>query len=340
MKKRIVTIVVLVVFLGGCASIGRDNVLFVTRTNVAIDFDIEPPTAAIGYKRDEFVLAPVDDVGRVLPVLTTAATRAGIFEFGASHSFVTGDAAILFGRHLLEDTKLNPEKEIKYSELKGAISEGLDGNEISGNSDKRSRFLFTTNTSLGLEVAWTTKIYPTSVSLGWKRKELAFVPLKHDKSDNSKSHLSSLLATAQASSNAGQQENTGITVGQAFATGFAATLMATHPAIRQAVGPAVVPNWDEAVKAKKEIEKQKAKVDAEKTSSSEQGKLVDGISKAFNAKTSDEKEQLVEQAVSLKLVPKDTSDASLVGKLRLGITTTDDDWVVNLRTFHCNTGAL
>ena len=79
---------------------GEDEVIFVTRTNVAIDFDAIPATTDIGYKRDELMLAPSDPNGKVLPLLTSVGTKAGILEFGANHSFATGEAALVMARYL------------------------------------------------------------------------------------------------------------------------------------------------------------------------------------------------------------------------------------------------
>jgi hypothetical protein len=249
MRARIPTLMALVALgslLPSCSSIGVDNVVFVTRTNMAIDLDTSPPTVAIGYKRDELVLEPMDEQGRVLPVLTTVGTRAGAFEFGANHSFATGNAALVMARYLVSNRELGGAQHIDYGKLVENIGAGMPGNEIGAQG--RQRIVFTTNTSLGLEVDWNAANTPDAISLGYKRKEFAFVPLAKDAKDSSKLHLASLLATAQSSSSAGSQTETGIQVGQTFATGFAATLMATHPSVRQALGPVLIPNWDEVAK--------------------------------------------------------------------------------------------
>src|SRR5262245_12707871 len=148
--KRAGALAVLVL-VSGCSGLGVDNVVFVTRTDVAVDFDTSPATTALGYKRDELVLAPIDANGRVLPVLTTVGTKAAPLSFGANHSFATGDAAIVMARHLLdkEDLKNDGDGFLKYETLKKSLGKGLDGNAISASG--RKRYLFTTNTSLGLE---------------------------------------------------------------------------------------------------------------------------------------------------------------------------------------------
>ena len=70
----------LLISLTGCG-IGLNSVLFVTKTAIAVDADTEPPSADIGYAREEFVLAPAFKNGEVLPVLTTIGARPGVLEF-------------------------------------------------------------------------------------------------------------------------------------------------------------------------------------------------------------------------------------------------------------------
>ena len=321
-----VWICTLAIALSGCASIGKDNVLFVTRTNVAIDLDLAPSTLAIGFKRDELVLAPVDENGRVLPLLTTVSTTAGVSDFGANHSFATGDAALLFSQHLLEETKLVPKPNIDLAVLTEAIGNGLPGNKIGGN---RSRYLFTTNTSFGLEVSWATTQVPTAVSIGLKRKELAFVPIKKDKDASGMSHLASLLATAQASSNVGQQDETGLVIGQTFATGFAATLMATHPEVRQAMGPAIVPNWNAAVKAKKAA----LKFQQGKAAAKDQKVYYNAIMKAFDD-TPAAQASFISKASSLGLVTSSTLAKNFGATLSKSIKPGDSSVTQKFRDLH------
>ena len=330
MKTNIFLVCLMAINLAGCAT-GINNVLFVTRTDVAVDFDTQPPTASIGYKRDELVLAPIDNNGRVLPVLTTVGVSPGIFKFGANHSFATGDAALIFARNLLDDTRIPKQTEINYDTLKSAIDKGLDGNLIDNTG--RQRYIFTTNTALGLEVAWTTNNFPNAISLGYKRKEFAFVPITPNQDDTGRSHLASLLATAHSSTNVGGPNDTGMIVGQTFATGFAATLLATHPAIRQAVGPAVVPNWNDAVTAKKAIiEQQKADVKQEKATIKEQNELVSDIVTSFNSPANAASQpDILQAAKELELVDKSTIKDNFPARLRLKIDRTDPELTEKFR---------
>jgi len=255
----------------GC-SVGRDNVVFVTKTNVAIDIDSTPPALDLGYKRTEMVIEPVDKNGRVLPVLTTVGTRPGAFNWGASHSFATGDAAIVMARYYLTEAELeSPENNtIKLTDL-----DDIDGNAISTNSADREAFFFGTNTIIGLGVTWDTSQIPQSVALGYKRKEVAIVPITAKKGkkkgktagtgtttgtsmgtgteDENVAELASLIATAQAASSVKKMEATGFEVSQSFATGRAATLLATHPSLRRVLGAAIIPKAEEADALKNQV---------------------------------------------------------------------------------------
>jgi len=243
-------LVVASAFIAAGCTVGRDNVVFVTKTNVAIDLDSTPPALDLGYKRSEMVIEPVDKEGRVLPVLTTVGTRPGAFNWGASHSFATGDAAIVMARYYLTKADLAEPNGLKITmeDLRN-----IDGNEIAASSADRAAFFFGTNTILGLGVTWDTSQLPQSVALGYKRKEVAIVPITAKKGKANVAELASLIATAQAESSVGKQAATGFEVSQSFATGWAATLLATHPTLRRVLGAAIIPKAEEAEELKKQV---------------------------------------------------------------------------------------
>ncbi len=280
--------------LPACSDVGVDNVVFVTRTNVAVDLDATPPTVSIGYKRDELVLEPRDENGRVLPVLTTVSTSAKPLEFGANHSFATGDAAIVMSKYLTSNAELDvvTNSPIKLDDLVTALGSGLPGNEISRTA--RERIVFKTDSSLGLEVDWNASSYPNAVALGYKRKEFAYVPLADSKKKAGMLHLASLLATAAGASQVGTPEESGIVIGQTFATGFAATLMASHPAVRRALGPAIVPNYEK-------IREEEQRLLAFNTSRKNQAGLVQEIVTLFNALSSEKKGAVIAEAKRLEI---------------------------------------
>ncbi|MFN0244141.1 MAG: hypothetical protein ACKVWV_14725 [Planctomycetota bacterium] len=239
--------------------VGKDSVLFVTRTNVAIDLDTQPATLDIGYKRDELVLAPMDDEGNVLPVMTTVGVDANPFSFGANHSFATGDAALVMSRFLLSEAHPPTVGTIDAT----ALADALAGGTI---AETGKRYYFGTNTVLGLGVQWNAEYIPNAIALGYKRKELALVPLgkvdaeidpKTNKPDPSKKgglRLASLIATAHSGTDVGDAQSTRAVIGQTFATGKAATNLAMHPEVRRAIGPSVVPNYDKAREEMKVIQ--------------------------------------------------------------------------------------
>lgn len=177
MKKKslMLALAVLCFFLAGCA-FGKESVLFTTVTGVAIDVDSEPPRVNIGYERHEGVLAPVFEDGEVLPVLTTVGTRANIFDFSAQHSYATGDAALVMSDYLAKQEEYPfgaPATErVARPEMNGRIIVPKGDKECT----ERKRYFFGTDTSFGLGVQFHGE-YPRAVSMGWKRKEFAYVPL-------------------------------------------------------------------------------------------------------------------------------------------------------------------
>ena len=322
----------------GLSTIGKDSVLFVTRTNVAIDLDTVPATTDIGYKRDELVLGPIDEEGKVLPVLTSVGTSASPLKFGANHSFATGDAALMMSKYLGKPADLKTEDEISLEEIwKDGGSPGtlsalstigptpISGGLLSG------RLIFGTNTTLGLGVSWTSQYVPTAVSLGYKRKELAFIPLSGPV--NKQRAIASLLATAHARSNVGNLSTTEAIIGQTFATGYAATLLASHPIIRAAIAPAIAPiTTAEVREAEKEATKAKENAIAEQAEAgvfdAENGKqdeLIKDINQAFvNYKDPTKEAAVISHAVSSGLVASDTDAKKFPARIRLSQDGTPD----------------
>jgi hypothetical protein len=277
--------------LPACA-VGKNEVLFVTKTGLALDADTTPPALDLGYMRKEGVLAPIFEDDEVLPVLTTVGVKTKGLGLSANHSFATGDAATIMADALLRSTRYDP------------VREGMEAPRKSGRihvpkGSARKRYFFGTDTAIGLHAEWTSAAVPTAVTIGWKRKELAYVPLmettvyvdpatkrvyaspprgeasflvegslyaeRGDVPDTppgtrksaktikdlvdakalvavSSVRLASLIATAYGGGQASTQEETGISVGQTFATGVAATLLATHPEIRRVLGPSLLPD--------------------------------------------------------------------------------------------------
>lgn len=222
--------------LAGC-KIGQTSVLFSTNTTLGVDLDSAPPTMDIAYGRGEMVLGPTFEENQVLPVLSSVGSGAGGFGLTSNHSFATGDAAVILGNALTDPRKVNPtEYGIRPFNNGGVIKTTMAPGD-------RRRFFFGTKTVIGASLQWNELNVPEAVSLGLKRKELAFVPLVEK---NGEVRLSSLIATADAGIKVGGPADSGMRVGQMFATGEAATALARHGAIRRVLGPAIIPQYQEA----------------------------------------------------------------------------------------------
>lgn len=249
--------------VSGCA-VGLDSIIFVTKTEVAVDLDTEPPAADIGYARREFVLAPIFKDGEVHPVLTTVGARPGVLDFGANQSFATGDAAIVMADAFSGDLPypFDAPNKLKYPSLKSEIVTSPSDKVPEGfwsklayfftGSSERRRYFFGTDTNFGLHVQWSASEVPRAVSLGYKRKELSYIPLieKVTKDgagmvQDKRLTLASLIATANVKSQVGAPSKTGVEIGQTFATGVAATLLAADPYIRRVLGPSIIQKYDE-----------------------------------------------------------------------------------------------
>jgi hypothetical protein len=314
--RIVCTLFVLGLSLSGCG-VGLNSVLFVTKTQVAVDADTEPPSLDIGYAREEFVLAPAFKDGKVLPVLTTVATEAGAFSFSSSHSFATGDAALVMADALTDDnryifTSATPPDPTKVMEpTRNSTVQTSSTDKVPHgfwkslwfflfSSSERQRYFFGTDTNLGLHVEWGGSEVPRSVSMGFKRKELAYVPLIESEEPATsttpatrKVTLASLIATANANTKVSRPNDSGLTVGQTFATGSAATLLASHPGVREVLGPLLV-------------EKYQAIKDA----------LIEWILKSYGNETDQARKQVfIQEAIALKLVPAETPPDAFLKRL-------------------------
>ena len=314
--------------VSGCG-VGLNSVLFVTKTQVAVDADTEPPSLDIGYAREEFVLAPVFKDGKVLPVLTTVATETGAFSLGSSHSFATGDAALVLADALTDpnDYQFSPSipatppshpARVLRPSMNSTIQTNADDRVPHGFwnslwsffccSSERQRYFFGTDTNLGLHVEWGGSEVPRSVAIGFKRKELAYVPLIESEKPATSTvpatrevTLASLIATANVQVNVTTQEKSGLGVAQTFATGSAATLLASHPGVREVLGPLLIQEYKKIQEAE---DKFKALVSDRKSKEP----VFNWIEKAYKTETDPTKKQeFVKEALDLKLVPAGTT---------------------------------
>jgi|GEM_PF-2101603 len=218
----------------GCST-GNDSIVFVTKTSVAVDVDTNPATFDVGYGRYEGSIAPVVKDGQVLPLLSSVSSdggiSSGVFGTGVSQNFGVGNAAVIMSQYLgVADNPAENSRE-KFSDImKGPAN-------VKGTVNTGRRYFFGTKTTLGFTTGFAAErgYSPDSISLGYKRKEFAYVPIRENGTANAKTlSIPSMLATAGTSTSAGINQS-GFAVNQFYATGKAANYLAAHPVIRNAV---------------------------------------------------------------------------------------------------------
>lgn len=232
---------VLVFLISGC-SMGKHNVLFVTKTSLGVDIDSKPPAIDIGYDRKEGTVAPVFDDGQVLSQMAGFSAKVGFVNQAAGQSFATGNAAELMSKYLISNARVATGDTIPPGDI-GKI------HKLNRTGDPK-RYFFGTDTSFGLKVnlGVETGGIPDALSLGYKRKELAFVPLieKQLDQDTVEVALPSLISTA-GFDNRVSVNDSNLYLRQFFATGQAADYLAAIPGIRQEVVPKMIPDAEAVV---------------------------------------------------------------------------------------------
>ncbi len=255
--------------LGGCG-IGFNRLLFVTKTTVGLEVDTKPPSAQLAIDRLEGYYGPQFEKGKTLPVMASFRFKSDRpLSAYVGSAFATGDAAVtLSALYADEDPDLGvwsnrwrevqkvdsslvlDKKPVVSNALVKMCSEtGSDG-EMFQQDDVRPVF-FGTDTSLGVKVAWSglTASIPDTFRVGFSRKELAWAPVTTQKNDaTGKYHVktASLLATVDTGIDTPELAGSGPTLPvsyvQYFATGDAATLLATRKAVRLAMFSRLDPN--------------------------------------------------------------------------------------------------
>ena len=238
--------VIVALFFSGC-SLGKDSVVFVTKTSVGVDVDTRPPTLDIGFDRVEGTVAPVSDNGRVLPVMAGFSSDLGIVNQAIGQSFATGNAAIIVSQNLDSTARHSSPKNIDPGLINGIATLKAPV--------ERKRYFFGTNTSFAFRVNFGVETggIPDSLSLGYKRKEFAYVPLidlpgevtASDPTPTPKIALPALLATSGLKTSAESFRSAKVIHSQFFATGKAANYLASLPGIRAVVAPEIMPEAKE-----------------------------------------------------------------------------------------------
>jgi hypothetical protein len=345
MKTKLIPLVLLTTLLTGC--VGYNHTLFMTKSNIGLDFDAKPPTAEITIARREAVVAPSFEGGKTPPVMASFGTKTGLAKFssffmGVDQTFAGGDAAKSLAKHYLNPATID-EASLPNSAL--LLTTKPDNNLRPGFWAKRflalpepgavRPFVFGTDTSLGLKVAWSgvTAEFPDTVRAGFNRKEFAWSPVFMTETNingTTKGYLvqmPSFLATIDSDIKA-ETRDASIGVIQYFATGDAATQLTRHPGVRKALAqrsdPVAVQKTTE-ITAKNLIEIQNRgkelaeKVDKEidrladpKLDQAADALLQSGIIEAgqlpgLKAQTPQEKRRLLKAVVKDRESPEDVS---------------------------------
>jgi hypothetical protein len=209
--------------LTGCTT--TNEVLFVTKTSLGIDFDAKPATASIGYDRTEGYIAPRYENGEIPPVVASIKSDVAIFNPTIRQVYATGDAAVI---------AVSGAPEVVLNILDPVEANGIHKKKLQG--EKKLMF-FGTNTTTGLKVGFTSYL-PDSFLFGFKRKEYSFIPLGTvgtgaDAHDVYPSVLASIDTGANVSTT-GVIENTSLSSSQFFATGRAARELAANDDVNKA----------------------------------------------------------------------------------------------------------
>lgn len=243
----------IVLLLTGCA--GYNHTLFMTKSNVGLDFDAKPPTAEITVSRKEAVIAPSFEKGQTPPVMASFKPHAGVnggfknFFVGVDQTFAGGDAAMNMAKFYSKPT---PGDGVPDFSSTLVLSKKPTSRTIFTkipDAGKVRPFIFGTDTMLGLKVAWTGVggQFPDTVKAGFNRKEFAWAPLTMTNVPGTTQYhvnMPSFLATIDSDETA-DTEAAGISALQYFSTGGAATALARQRDVRLAMLARLDPNTKE-----------------------------------------------------------------------------------------------
>ena len=198
--------------LGGCAN--PDSVLFVTDTSLGINVESKPPTVSVAYDRIEGYIAPRYDNGALPPVVASIQTGGNVFNPTIRQVYATGQAAVR------------------------AVGGDAPASNPALTGGRRLAF-FGTATTVGFKAGFDTgAAVPDSLLFGYRRMEFSFIPLGTDSKTGSDTYASALASVDSNTSTTGTggvsgANGVGLTHSQFIATGLAADVLATNPAIRK-----------------------------------------------------------------------------------------------------------
>ena len=162
--------------LAACAS-PAESVYFITKTSTSVvDADSLPAGISFGYDRVEGYAGPRFSDGSLFPVASSIESKGSGINREVRQAFATGKAALIVtGRLAVDGNSSNINSNDKHT---GSTPTGLSADTRPAAAEKRKVVFFGTATSVGLKVGFdTSSPVPTSFTLGYKRKELAVVPV-------------------------------------------------------------------------------------------------------------------------------------------------------------------
>ena len=199
--KLIIISIFMVGVLSACGT--TSNAVFVTKSSISVlDIDSTPSSVSFAYDRDEGFYGPNYENGSVPPVVGYISTDGDIINPEIKQIYATGDAASI----VVDEN---------YTTYSSTQSDDLTG-------DKKP-MVFATSTTFGFKIG-TIGVHP-SFTLGYKRKEVSFIPLR---TKNGVDEYSSVIASIDTS----LKDNNKFENGQFFATGEAAKILATKKYIK------------------------------------------------------------------------------------------------------------
>lgn len=188
------------ILLSAC---GTNEAVFVTTTNIGFDADTTPANISIAYNRFEGFYGPTDKEGHMPPVVARIESNLSVTNPKVSQLYATGRAAM---------DVTNPQEQPANTE-----NPPLEGT-------RRVSF-FGVSSVTGLKVAFNPATLFESLSFGYKRKEVTYLPLIKDP-ETQQATYPSTLASMNLNTRVSNITDTSEGISQFYATGVAAENLA------------------------------------------------------------------------------------------------------------------
>lgn len=198
-----------------CASCAASNVIFVTKTSIAVDGDTTSPASlSVGYDRVVGYVAPRYPDGAVPPVIASLQGNLSIASPQVSQLYATGQAALN-----LSGTAATQPSTCTAATLKV---------DTTDRTQNKKMMVFTTSTTFGVKLGFSTSS-GESITLGYKRKEASMIPVgvataSNVETDSYPSVLAGINLNVQGSTAASAT----VGIDDFFATGAAADCLSLN----------------------------------------------------------------------------------------------------------------